>query len=91
MHRRDELLVERHLDRRRRRADRLEQRVAGAEEPRRLRAVAAARDDGAQPLEALGGDALVAALLRELERVGEELRRLGGVAAVRAARRGRGS
>ena len=40
------------------------------------------RHDGAQALEALGGDALVAALLGELERVGEELRRLGVVVAL---------
>ena len=48
-HRWDELLVDRDLDRGRRRADRLEQRVARAEQARRLRAVAGASRTAPRP------------------------------------------
>ena len=86
----DELLVERHLDRRSasRRSPRAAPRTRRTAAPPAAR-VARGADHGPEALEALGGDALVAALLRELERVREELRRLGGSPPSRSATRPR--
>src|SRR2546426_3204739 len=81
LHRRYEPLADRDFGARRRRADRLEQRIAGAEEARRFDALALRADDGGKTLQTLGRDALVAAILRECERLGEELRGLGRITA----------
>src|SRR3954469_5184874 len=79
-HRGDETVVQSHLDRRGRHADGVEKTGAGAEQTRSLGGVPFGAGDGRQSLEALGGDALVAALLRERETISEEPRRLCEVA-----------